>query len=325
MPADLTISIINHSNPGLLQSCLRSLFAATHKVTLDIWVVDNATNGDLVPELQAEFPQVQWLFNPKRLGFSANHNQVLGMLMEGTVKSRYACILNDDTVIHDGAFDTLVQFLDDAPQIGMVGAKLLNTDGTLQNCTFRFMTLWSELVGICFLPGPLCFLKKIGTDPAQFQDRPARVDWVLGACIVVRGTALQQVGLLDSELSPVANTEEVDWCYRAHESGWDVAYCPDAVLTHLGGQSMKSAAPGPDVFRIEMHRTRLAFFRKHYGPLQMSLLRGIYLLTLPWNALMLAQSALRKTEPIAKCRNTLATLGGIAGVTCTPDRHFDKL
>ena len=194
----------------MLRACLRSLYGATHAVTLDIWVVDNATGGALVPEIQAEFPEVRWLFNAARQGFSANHNQVLRQ-----TQSRYACILNDDTIIHDGAFDTLVAYLEAHPRAGMAGAKLLNPDGTLQNCTFRFMTLWSELVGICLLPGPLCFLKTVGSDPAQGRDQPARVDWVLGACIVVRDTALKEIGLLDDALSPIANTEEVDWCFRA--------------------------------------------------------------------------------------------------------------
>ena len=310
MQTDLTISLINHSNPQMLRDCLRSLYAATHTVTLDLWVVDNATGGTLVPEIQAEFPQVQWLFNSARLGFSANHNQVLAQN-----QSRYACILNDDTLIHDGAFDTLVAYLDANPKAGMVGAKLLNADGTLQNCTFRFMTLWSELVGICFLPGPLCFLKTVGIDPAQTRDEAACVDWVLGACIIVRETVLREIGLLDDKLSPVANTEEVDWCYRARKAGWDIAYCPDAVITHLGGQSQKLASPGRDTFRVEMYRTRLAFFRKHYGLLQTALLRLIYLVTLPWNALMLAQSALRKTEPASQCRNAFATLCSIAGLS----------
>lgn len=311
MPTDLTISIINHSNPRLLQGCLRSLFAATHRVTLDVWVVDNATGGALVPELQAEFPQVQWVFNTKRLGFSANHNQVLSQ-----ASGRYACILNDDIVVHDGAFDTLIEYMDANPKVGMAGAKLLNTDGTLQNCTFRFMTLWSELVAICLLPGPLNALKKVMLDPAQTQDHPALVDWVLGACIVVRAAALREIGLLDAVLSPVANTEEVDWCYRAREAGWEVGYCPDAVLTHFGGQSQKLSKPGADRFRVEMYRTKIAFFRKHHGAAQTVLLRGIYLVTLPWNAFMLAQSALRKTEPAARCRSAFATLCGIAAISC---------
>ncbi len=311
MPPDVTISIINHSNPRMLRDCLRSLFAATHQATLDVWVVDNATHGELVPEIQAEFPGVRWLFNAERLGFSANHNQVLQQ-----ASGRYACILNDDIIVHDGAFDTLVAYMDANPKVGMAGAKLLNTDGTLQSCTFRFMTLWSELVAICLLPGPLNALKKVMIDPAQAQDQPALVDWVLGACIIVRSAALREIGLLDAVLSPIANTEEVDWCYRAHKAGWDVGYCPNAVLTHFGGQSQKLQKPGADRFRVEMYRTKIAFFRKHHGAAQTVLLRGIYLITLPWNAFMLAQSALRRTEPATRCRSAFATLCGIAAMSC---------
>ena len=78
---------------------------------------------------------------------------------------------------------------------------------------------------------------------------------------------------------------------------------------------MKPAAPGRDTFRVEMYRTRLAFFRKHHGPVQTALLRLIYLTTLPWNALMLAQSALRKTESAGQCRSAFATLCSIAGLS----------
>jgi N-acetylglucosaminyl-diphospho-decaprenol L-rhamnosyltransferase len=310
MRPDLTLSIINHANPHLLQACLRSLFAATHTLRLDVWVVDNATDRAGVREIQAEFPQVHWLFNTERLGFSANHNQVLKQ-----AAGRYACILNDDTIVHDGALDTLIAYLDTHPQIGLAGAKLLHADGTLQNCTFRFPTLLSEVIDICFLPGPLNRLKTIGLDPAQNHSEPVRVDWVLGACLVVRDTALGQVGLLDSKLSPIAYTEEIDWCYRAHKLGWEVAYCPAAILTHYGGQSTIAAEIGPDRMRVEYYRTRLRFFRKHYGPLSTLLLRLIYLATFPWNAAMLAQSALRRTITFQMGRNRMATLYEIAGVS----------
>jgi N-acetylglucosaminyl-diphospho-decaprenol L-rhamnosyltransferase len=309
VPPDLTISLINHSNPQMLWDCLRSLYAATHEVTLDVWVVDNATDGRLVPEIQAEFPQVHWLVNTQRQGFSANHNQVLRQ-----ATGRYACILNDDILVHDGAFDTLIHYMDANPEVGMAGARLLNADGSQQNCTFKFMTLWTELIGICFLPASLCHLKTCGIDPAQTQDSPQMVDWVLGACMIVRDTTLAQVGMLDDHLSPIANTEEVDWCFRAQRAGWRVAYCPAATLTHYGGQSMKSTSEGADRIRVEMYRTRLAFFRKHHGRSQAGLLRVIYGVTLPWNWVMLTQSLLRRRLDRRRYHNDLATLVQIATV-----------
>ena len=304
---DLTVSLINHSNPALLQACLRSLYAATHTLTMDVWVVDNATDGRGVAAMQAEFPDVQWIFNTQRQGFSANHNQVLRQ-----ATGRYACILNDDTIIHEGAFDKLVDYMDANPQVGMVGAKLLNTDGSIQNCTFHFMTLLSELIGICALPGPLCSLKAWGIDKAQYSKEPARVDWVLGACIIVRAATLQQVGLLDSVLSPIANTEEVDWCQRAWRAGWQVAYYPQAVITHYGGQSLQTSGRGPDNIRVEMMRTRIAYFRKHHGLLISIALRLIYTVTLPWNLLMLTQSRIRKHLDRDRYRSDVSTIFQIA-------------
>ena len=307
MKPDLTVSIINHNNPQMLHECLRSLFAATHRVSLDAWVVDNGTDGAGVPEMKAAFPQVRWLFNKQRQGFSANHNQVLRQ-----AQGRYTCILNDDMVVHEGAFDSLVAYMDENPKVGMAGARLLNGDGTQQNCTFRFMTLWSELVGICLLPGPLNVLKTVSLDPAQDGNVPALVDWVLGACLIVRDETLRQVGLLDSETFPIANNEEVDWCFRAYQCGWQVAYCPNSVLTHYGQQSQRSDAAGTDKMRIEMYRTRIAFFRKHHGALRAFLLRLIYLATLPWNVAMLSQSVLRKTITPQYHRIALSTLYGVA-------------
>jgi GT2 family glycosyltransferase len=118
--------------------------------------------------------------------------------------------------------------------------------------------------------------------------------------------------LLDDGLSPIANTEEVAWCYRARKAGWKVAYCPDAVITHIGGQSMEFTLDEPDRMRVEMYRTRLAFFRKHYGLASAVMLSWLYRATLPWNMLMLTQSVLRGTIPRRQQRAHMQTLKQIA-------------
>ena len=206
---DLAISIINHSNPDMLRDCLRSIYSSTKDIAFNIWVIDNATDQRLVPEIQAEFPSVEWIFNKQRQGFSANHNQVLAH-----ASARYYCILNDDVIVHDGAFGELVKYLDGHPGAGMAGPRVLNSDGSIQNSTFRDKTLVGELVGIVQLPGELNRLKLRGIDLAQLADQPAKVDWLLGACIVIRKQTLDRVGVLDDVMSPIANCEETDWCAR---------------------------------------------------------------------------------------------------------------
>jgi GT2 family glycosyltransferase len=310
MPVDLRISIVNHSNPEMLRDCIESIYRTTLR-SLEIWVIDNATGGRMVDEIQTEFPKVRWKANHVPRGFSANHNQVLREAAAG-----YSIILNDDVLVHDGAFDTLADYLDKHPKCGMAGPRLLNADGTIQNSTFRFMSLKSELAGISILPAALAGWKAIGIDPAQWADQATSVDWVLGACIITRQEVLSQVGMLDEELSPIANTEEVDWCYRVHKAGWSIDFVPSALVTHFGGQSMKADPTnvGPDKFCVEMYRTRLAFFRKHYGILRSALLRSIYALTLPVNLLMLWQGARRNRISSEYRKSHSATLRAIAAL-----------
>jgi N-acetylglucosaminyl-diphospho-decaprenol L-rhamnosyltransferase len=319
---DLSISIINHSNPEMLYDCLRSLFATTKGITFEVWVVDNATDRRGVAEMQAEFPEVKWLFNEKRQGFSANHNQVLERIRDED-RARYACILNDDTTIHGDAFKTLVRYLDENTKVGMIGGRLLNTDGTHQDCVFRFPTLRDELVQAMILPGGLDRLKRRSFDPAQARDEAASVDWILGACMVVRAEILKTVGVLDSRLSPIVYMEEVDWCLRTRRAGWEIAFVPQAVITHHGGQSTKATRPGADPMRLELMRTHIAYFRKHHGPLAAAMVRAILVGTLPWNLAMLGQGVLRRSvsrEDYARQKATLTYAARLA-LTWRGDRE----
>jgi N-acetylglucosaminyl-diphospho-decaprenol L-rhamnosyltransferase len=310
---DLVISIINHSNPDMLRDCVRSIYETTRGISFEIYVVDNATDGRLIDDIKTAFPQVRWLMNSTPMGFSANHNRVLS-----TAAGRYVCILNDDTLIQDGAMESLVQYLDANPKVGLAGPRLLNRDGSIQTSTFRAKTLLRELYSIAQLPGPLNHLKTVGVDNAQLGNQPALVDWLLGACLVIRRQTLDEVGLLDDVMSPIANCEEVDWCSRIHKAGWDVAFVPQSRVTHFGGQSLKNSSPGPDSFRIEMHRATIAFFRKQHGLISSLILRLIYAIALPWNGVMLGQSVLRSRMSKAEAASVWATLVGIAKVAMTP-------
>ena len=305
---DVVVSVVNHSNPDLLSECLRSLHAATRAVSFEVWVVDNATDRRGVDEMQAGFPQVRWLFNARRLGFSANHNQVLSQ-----ARGRYYCVLNDDTVINDRALDELVAYLDAHSQIGVAGPRLLNPDGTIQLSTFRFPRPATLLAGLCYLPRRLQGFKERGFDPAYLRDEPAEVDWVLGACLVIRNEALRAVGLLDSELSPVANFEEVDWCRRAWKVGWKVAFCPAARILHYGGRSLwADGRRGIDWTLVELARCSLAYFEKHDGRCVAAAAAAAYAVTLPWNTLVVLQSWVRGRTLGNRAWDDLATRAALA-------------
>lgn len=288
MSIDLTVSLINHSNPELLRECLRSIYAGTHDIAFDVWVVDNATDGRLVPEMRAEFPVVRWLLNERRLGFSANHNQVLAR-----AAGRYVCVLNDDTIVHDGALATLVAYMDANPDVGLVGPRLLNLDGSPQVSARRDVTLGYQLLAMCELPGLAQRWRQRWIHPAQYANEPRPVDWLLGACVLVRSSLLPTVGVLDAEMSPIANMEDVDWCMRMRRAQQRVVFHPDSRVTHYGGQSVWRSDGQAGRMHVEMCRAMLRYTRKHYGLAACALVRIAQVCTLPWNVLMLTQSWIR--------------------------------
>ena len=133
MQPDLTISIISADNLDLLLPCLRSVFENTHHVTLEVYVVDNASTDDSAAAVEAAFPQVQVFRNEVRQGFSTNNNMVL---RQG--EGRYLMLLNDDTEVIDSALDHMVKFMDAHPRAGAAGSFLLNPDGSFQPAFARF-------------------------------------------------------------------------------------------------------------------------------------------------------------------------------------------
>ncbi len=312
MPADLVISIINHSNPHLLRECLRSIVDGTHGITYEVWVVDNATGEKDLGPIYTEFPEVRWLYNDSRKGFSANHNQVLTRAI-----GRHLCILNDDTIIHEGAFARMVSYLDENSAVGMAGPRTLNPDGSYQMSVFNFPSLRGELLGYAYIPGG-DLVKRSLLPQWNFAAEPQAVDWLLGACIVVRSEALAKIGPLDEVLSPFAYAEDSDWCMMAHRAGYEVHFVPGAIITHYGAQSIKDTSTGADMSRVRLHRAGQAWFRKHRGLRAELAVRAIHVGLLPWNALMIAQSVVRRRRDWRSGLKDLKTRFRIAVMSLRP-------
>jgi len=259
---DLTVSIINTNNRELLRNCLRSIFENTRRISLEVYVVDNACTDGSAGMVEGEFPQVRLIRNEQRLGFCANHNQVLRI-----GQGRYLCILNEDTEIMAEAFDRMVDFMDRHSQAGAAGPMLLNADGSFQSSFFDFPTLISEFLLQSRL-GLLIYGPYYPGRPPEKSRQIAEADWVSGACLMARREAVEQVGLLDERF--YVYSEETDWCYRIRSAGWKVYYVPDAKVIHLEGQAWKRL----DDFRQSEHRAQrrvrvrkanLQFFLKHYS------------------------------------------------------------
>lgn len=245
---DISIIIVNWNTKDLLQNCLKSVYETVHDIAFEVIVVDNASHDGSVAMLREGFPRVTVIENRANRGFGAANNQGFGIM-----KGRYALLLNTDTVLTENAVHELFSFMEAHTDAAMTCGQLLNEDGSKQNSVANFPTLLTLLMNTSLLeylfPGRYPSKRYVHREPVE-------VDSGIGACLLVRGKAMDEAGMFDDRY--FFFFEETDWAYRMRSAGWKVYHVPSAVIYHLQGQSI-----GRDVrSRIEFYRSRYQFFRK---------------------------------------------------------------
>ncbi len=264
----LSIIIVSWNVKRYLVDCLNSLqqYPPSHKY--EIIVVDNNSidgTSDLVKE---KFPYINFIKNKQNLGFAAANNRGIKV-----AKGLYIFLLNPDTIVHKGAVDRLIGFMDDNPDVGACGPKLLNADGTTQGSVRQFPTFRAALYRhtIFSLVGLFRgqYRKWLMKDFAYDTQRD--VDQLMGSALMIRMSVIEQVGRMDESF--FMYYEEVDLCYRIKQAGWRVVFMPEAAITHLAG---RSAAQTPVAKRIMMLTSLLTFFRKRYGRFRTGLFAVIF-------------------------------------------------
>lgn len=247
MQPDISISIINSNNRDIVLHCLGSIYETSKDLQLEIFVVNNACKDGSVEALHKYYPQVCLINHAEMLGFSTNNNLVLAQS-----KGRYLMLLNDDTIIMPGAFQAMVDFLDHHLEVGIVGANLINSDGSPQQCYFYSPNP--------FYDGLQPISERLFPLPPS-HGKPLNVASVHGACLMARASAIEKIGLLDTRFDPLYS-EEVDLCFRFRKAGWKIYHLPDAKVVHLGGSTMNRMP----IKRYErIFEKKAIFFRKHYG------------------------------------------------------------
>jgi N-acetylglucosaminyl-diphospho-decaprenol L-rhamnosyltransferase len=304
---DLSIIIVNWNTRELLAQCLQSVESTIQNARFEVFVVDNASSDGSVTMVRARFPSTHVLVNPQNIGFVRANNQAIDRC-----KGRYVLLLNSDTKILPGALDEMVRFMDAHPRAAIAGARLLNPDDTFQASHSPFPTLWREFLMLSGLGRRLVSPRYPSYGP-EVEVGPQRVDYVEGACLLIRRETIGQVGKLDERIFMYA--EEVDWCYRCAQMGWEVWYLPQVTIVHYGGQSTKKRA-GP--MEAELYRSRIYFFRKHYGSIQHRCLTVlVYLITLvkwPLHRLTCLLTGGRRGRHVVGWGELRAVLGRDTGV-----------
>jgi GT2 family glycosyltransferase len=256
---DLSIIIVNWNTKDLLLQCLDSLYQGAKGSEKEIFVVDNSSSDGSGALVRKRFPEINLIENPVNWGFAKANNQALSLS-----KGRYLLLLNPDTQVKDQAIERMLSFMSAHLEAGLVGAQLLNANGSKQNSIANFPSLATELLNKSLLRW--LFPEKFPGKETDYAG-PVEVDSVIGACMLVRREAVDQVGFLDEEY--FLFLEETDWCYRIKKAGWKIYHIPQAEVLHFQG---KSAETEKGKARIEYYRSRYHFFRKNKGRLQSSIL-----------------------------------------------------
>ncbi len=254
----LTIVIASWNTRDLLRACMSTIEAerrAMPGVEIETMVADNASSDGTCEMLEEEYPQAILIRNPSNLGFAAATNQGLRR-----ARGRYALMLNPDTEMSPGALSGMIEFMEQTPAAGAAGACLVNADGSLQASASPAPGLLREAWRLFHLDRLIPFSRY----PLQrWAGGPARVvDVAQGACLILRRSALEQVGLLDEGY--FMYTEEVDLCCRLRRQAWSVYWLPGVKVLHHGGQSTRQQQA--EMF-LRLYESKVRYFRKHHGRL----------------------------------------------------------
>jgi len=251
-----SIVIVNWKTPKLLAAALRSLLADSAAAGFEIWVVDNDSGDGSVEMLRRDFPSVITIANAENVGFGRACNQVIPQCT-----GDYVILVNPDTVSGPDAVGKMVAFMDANAQCGAVGPKVLNPDGSLQlSCRRSFPDLWASFFRLSYLSflfpkHPLVARYNVTyADP----DEEIEVDALSGAFMLVRKSVIDKIGLLDEDIFMFG--EDIDWCWRVKQAGWQVRYLPSAVVHHYHGASSRFRRIGST---INLHKGMEVFYRKH--------------------------------------------------------------
>ncbi|MGH7151520.1 MAG: glycosyltransferase family 2 protein [Planctomycetota bacterium] len=255
---ELSVIVLSWNTEGWLRRCLASLASDGTRLRRETIVVDNASADGSAEMVERDFPWARLVRNARNEGYARGNN--LGL---ARARGAFLCTLNSDAAPRPGALDRLVGYLRANPEYGAAAPRLLHADGTVQPACMRFPRLSTALFFDTFLdrlfPGngvvARYFMRDV--DPNESRD----VEQPPGACLVLRREALEGIGLFDEELWLFFN--DVDLCLRLRRAGWRIRYLAQAGVVHEKGASTGRFPR----FAVEWHKNRLAYYRKHYGPL----------------------------------------------------------
>ncbi len=247
MTPDVTVSIVNHSSWHHLEPCLASIERDTGVLAVEVVVLDNLSSDGSLERIARRFPGVRVIAQHHRAGFGANQNAIIR-----STTGRYVYVLNDDTLVEPGGLGRMVAYLDANGDVAALGPHVVFPDGREQPSAWRFPTPWRCLVGVPTL-GKAGVVQSGGA-------KARRVDWLTGAALLLRRSALAEVGAFDEGYFMYC--EETDLQRRLARAGHASVYLPDVTVVHVGSATSTAI---PERRLNELWRSRQRYWRTHHS------------------------------------------------------------
>ena len=250
MAKKICIVIVSYNVCQLLDECLQSVKRALQGIDGEIYVVDNLSTDGTVETLQPRHPDVHFIANKQNVGFACANNQAIRC-----TDSEYVLLLNPDTVVYENTLRGVLDFMDQHPEAGGAGVRMLTREGKPAPESRRAIpTPW------------VAMLKMLGATRRYYMshlswDEPGQIEAISGAFCMLRRKALDQIGLLDEDYFMYG--EDIDLSYRLLKGGWQNWYLPFDIIHYKGESTQKSTFRYVNTY----YQAMLIFFRKHYGHL----------------------------------------------------------
>lgn len=306
---EISVIIVSWNSLAVIADCINSLLAEASDVEIEIIVVDNDSDDGTREFIKRDFPGVTLLVNEINQGFAAANNQA-SLIARGD----FLLLINPDARITNGSLRVLFQYIREHTEMGCLGPKILNLDGSFQRSCWKGYPDIMMALSDAFYLWKLPFSIKINRSeylPNQLKST-TEVDHLLGACMLIRRSTWDDVGGFDDKF--FLFLEETDWCYRAKLKGWVIAYHPGGTVVHLGEHSVNQ---NPERNIPQFYSSYILFYRKHHPgtPIKVFLLRMIIATAagvriLLWG-LRRIQRSQGNTNPIAMQRGYFTVLKSV--------------
>ena len=253
---DLSIVVVNWNTRGMLRDCLASVRDGLGDLPAEVIVIDNASEDGSADMVASEFPEIVLIRNAENRGFAAANNQGFAV-----ARGRHVLLLNSDTIVHGDVLARSVAWLDERPEVGAMGCRVLNTDGTVQLTCSMYPSILNQLLqasGLWKLRWPPFLGRYLMTDWQRDSER--HVETISGCYLLVCRQVIEEVGVLDEAFFFFG--EETDWCRRMRDAGWRLVFAPVGEITHHGSVSARKLNHRRDIM---LSAALVRLHRKHGG------------------------------------------------------------